>query len=107
MNKVQKKQHLAMAAEDLAKKNAFLLTSLPLNCAPGFWGVYRSPNGAARRKKLMELFSTGHNLPVNGKWQASTKDSDLSVLLKKGLITRLRLSNGGKTCRQSYLTLNT
>ena len=66
------------------------------NIAKRFWGVYGMPTGSARRRALLALFQQppGLVLPVNNKWQANTHDSDLALLLKRGLLRQVR--DGGK-----------
>lgn len=85
-----------------------------LNTAKGFWEVYGWRPGSIRRKALKALFQKNPEarLPVNNRWQANTCDPDLTALLKKGVLSRVRDGGGrrhpmnrrsGK--RQTYLVL--
>lgn len=85
-----------------------------LNCAAGFWDVYSARAGHPRRAALEALFRQHPQakLPVNNKWQATTQDKDLSVLLKKGVLRRIRSGGGARhplnrtsSKRQTYLVL--
>jgi hypothetical protein len=85
--------------------------------------TYHMNGGINRRKYILETItkyqfgdSSLVGLPVNNKWQWSTKDPDIKRLLKKGLVKMIRqatpygrnqntgLKPGGKG--QSYLILN-
>lgn len=77
-------------------------------------------SGPQRRYDLLVLIAQrqlcGDGLPVNNKWQLSTRDPDIKYLLKKGVINRFRrstpahrnlntgLKKSGKG--QTYLILN-
>lgn len=58
-------------------------------------------SGADRRYNLMVLIAKREldlgGLPVNNKWQMSTRNPDIQYLLKKGLIKRIRKAT--KPCR--------
>jgi hypothetical protein len=69
---------------------------------------YMAP-GALRRKYILAWLSTQETmkgLPVNNKYQFNTQyDKDLQILIKKGLVRRIRVGSGyrrgGKN--QTYL----
>lgn len=71
-----------------------------VNSSGLFWDVYSgmSPSGV-RRKIILDIFikHPGAILPVNNKHQASTKDPDLTRLIKKGVLKQVRMGGGGKT----------
>lgn len=80
-----------------------------------FWGIYDHTPGRSRRLRLLSVFEqnpTGR-LPVNNKWQATSRDPDLARLLKQGKIRQIRgggckqhPKNRSSNKRQSYLVLN-
>lgn len=85
-----------------------------INLNSAFWPHYRSQPGHLRREALLGLFKQNPTaqLPVNGKWQASSHDPDLAELLKRGVLEQFR--DGGRARhhqnktsrkRQSYLVL--
>jgi hypothetical protein len=84
-----------------------------LNTAPRFWEAYRARPGAARRQALLALFQQypDGQLPVNNRYQANLADPDLAVLLKRGLLRRVRGGrrqhplNRSSAKRQTYLVL--
>lgn len=85
-----------------------------LNAVPAFWDTYELRARGHRRQALEALFRAypGCRLPVNNKWQASTKDRDLSRLLKLGVLKRIREGgrrqhpmNRSSNKRQTYLVL--
>ncbi|WP_157639902.1 hypothetical protein [Burkholderia ubonensis] len=97
------------------REASFVSGSLPLNCAPGFWGVYRQRPGMARRRSLVALFQRFplSRLPVNNKWQANVRDPDLRHLMKHGVLVQVRGGGGRRHPlnknshkRQSYLMLS-
>lgn len=76
--------------------------------------IYHLPAGGHRRRLLYSLFLTNpeYTLPVNNKWQASTKDPDLKRLLKEGKLRQMREGGGRRhpknrssSKRQSVLVL--
>lgn len=83
--------------------------------AGDFWSLYKSEPGHVRRDALLAHFKAtpGGRLPVNCKWQASTRDKDLAYLMKKGILVQTRDGGGGShhpmnkssRKRQSYLIL--
>jgi hypothetical protein len=111
MNKHQRlqREHDAGAREKLSENS---LSSVYLNCAPGFRGAYGMRPGGPRRQALLALFRRHPTarLPVNNRWQANTVDPDLQHLLKKGLLVRERGGGGhqhprnrSSSKRQTYL----
>jgi hypothetical protein len=85
-----------------------------LNCAKGFWDIYRERPGAPRRTKLLALFKRhpSARIPVNNRYQANMKDADLRYLMKKGILLRTRDGgtphnhlNRSSHKRQSWLVL--
>lgn len=97
-----------MSAPDFTKYKEWL------NASSEFWRVYDGTCVSSRRKKLLEFFVKTPSgwLPVNNKYQASTKDKDLAKLLKTGVLRMIR--DGGRKQnprnrtsgkRQTYLVL--
>lgn len=85
-----------------------------LNCSPGFWDTYRMRTGSPRRQALMALFQAHPTarLPVNNHCQASTADTDLALLVRRGLLKRIRdmgvrrqALNKSSIKRQTFLVL--
>lgn len=80
--------------------------TLGLGGAPNFGTIFRSRPGGIRRRALAALFAKYPRavLPVNRRHQANTDDPDLRVLLKKGVLKRVRWVSTSRT-RQTYLVL--
>lgn len=89
------------------------MNNICINTA-SFWRVFHMRPGSARRKALKAHFLAypGGRLPVNNKWQASTKDADLAQLIKKGVLVQTRDGGGRRhplnrssAKRQTFLVL--
>lgn len=100
--------------EAAEKSEAGLYANSFLNCAPGFWEAYRGRVGSLRRRALVAIFERFplSRLPVNNKYQATSADPDLALLMKRGVLVQVRPGGGrrhplnkssGK--RQTYLVL--
>lgn len=86
-----------------------------MNADPAFWPIYDGWRAGGARRQALEALFRAHpecRLPVNNKWQANTKDRDLTHLLKKGVLKRVREGgrrqhpmNRSSGKRQTYLVL--
>lgn len=108
---VLEKRHVRPIAQEVAEPAP---PCAYLNGAKSFWEVYRMREGSLRRQALLAIFKANPTarLPVNNRWQANLVDSDLTYLLKRGVLRRER--DGGRSGnplsrrsnkRQTYLVL--
>ena len=81
---------------------------------PAWWEVARMNPGVARRQLMMQLLlrsrsngDTYHGVRVNDKHVLPSSDSDLQILVRRGMLLRRRVSGGGrKRNTELYLAPN-
>jgi hypothetical protein len=113
MNEKQLLERAQAAARLQARDDALPAGGMFLNCMPEFWDAYRQRAGSRRRRSLVALFQRypKAKLPVNNHWQANMVDPDLKLLLKRGILVKVRPGarqrpmNKSSGKRQSYLVL--